>query len=223
MSVALARKPDERAALRAAVSAAATVKAELVKRQAGLEAASEHATRAGERARLASAAVGKAKEEHTARVTRALEEGREPPRSTTVQYARDMEVEALDELSVAKAAIEQITADVADLQTDVRVAGRAVDRALAEMLVPLARHLIDEVNERHERFLHVQAALSAVGALCGDSWSAIRKEIDLSGLRTDALDRRVDMTSAKWRLALNAVREDSAAELPSINDAPLGT
>jgi hypothetical protein len=137
MSVALARKIDERGALRAAIENAATVKAARARAQSSLEAAAEHVARAEARLRTATAAVGQAREEHIERVAHALGDGREPPTALSVQAARDAETEARDERDAAKAAIAQIERDIADLQSDVSVANGVVNRALAQTLEPL--------------------------------------------------------------------------------------
>jgi hypothetical protein len=104
--------------------------------------------------------------------------------------------------------------DLTDAEADAAVAARAVDRALAETLGPVARRLLEEVRERHARFLMTQAALSAVGSLCGDPWSETRKEIDRAGLFTDALARLSSATEKEWLDAIKALRENADAPLP---------
>jgi hypothetical protein len=204
-----------RGALRVAIEAASSKKAELAKRHASLEAAAEHVARAQERLRLATAAVAKAKEEHTARVTRALEENREPPRSTIVQDARNMEAETLGELNAAKAAVEAIATGVKDLEVDVTVAGRAVNAALAQTLEPTLRRLIEEARAHRDAYLRAQVAMVAVAGLF-DTWRPLRKQSTFIGLGSDADGRVMDAARRQWETALAALRLDPDAELPAI-------
>jgi hypothetical protein len=210
------KSSDERAALRAAVGVAAAVKADLAKRHASLEAASEHAARARERSRVATAAIAKAREEHVARVTRALEEGREPPRSTTVQDARGMETDALDELNAATAAVEAIAADVRDLEVDVEVAGRAVDAALAQTLIPVARDLLLRARDNHLKLLVSREALHAVTTVF-NHWNGgaeITHAANRVGSANDEDARAVAGIRQEWENAVAALRENADAPLP---------
>jgi hypothetical protein len=223
-AVALVRKDDPRAALRAAIENAASVKADLAKRQASLEAATEHVVRAEQRLRTASAAVGQAREEHIERVANALGDGREPPSATSVQAARDAESEARDELDAARAAAEQIKSNIADLESDVSVANRARDRALAQFLEPTCRRLTAEVRERHEKFVCARTALLEVAtATLFDTWSETYKEAHLAANQPDFrlhgdTASRSSATREQWETALKALRTDPDAALPAIDD-----
>jgi hypothetical protein len=212
------KKIDERAALRVAIENASSTKAALAKAQASLEAATEHVARAEARLRTASAAVAQTREEHIGRVARALGDGREPPTAaTSVQASRDAEIEARDEKDAAKAAVEQIAAGIADLETDMRVASKAVDKVLAETLEPTLRRLIAEARAHRARFLQAQAALTVVSGLWSP-WDEIRKEADRVGVFNPDADARVaDPARRAWETALKALRESADAELPPID------
>jgi hypothetical protein len=223
MSVALARKIDERGALRAAIENASSTKVALSKAQASLEAATEHMARAGVRLRAAGVAVGKVREEHIERVANALGDGREPPSATSVQAARDAESEARDELDAARAAAELIKSDIADLESDVAVAGRAVHKALAEMMDPACRALIVQVRARHQQFLRAKSALLSVAGLF-DTWSEVAKEANTAAnqpgfrlLHGDTTESQSGAVRQQWESALKALRENADAKLPDID------
>jgi hypothetical protein len=143
------RKVDEadpRGALRLAIEHEVARAADLAKRQTSLEAATKHVAAAEERLRTASAAVGKAREEHAGRVVRAVVDGRAPP-MMTLQDKRDSENEARDELEAAKAATTQIEEQIADLEIEVATTENQV---LVEVNVVLA-HILSQKFEAAKR------------------------------------------------------------------------
>jgi hypothetical protein len=217
MSVALARKTDDRAELRAAIENAAAVKAELTKRQGALEQAVEYAGVARMRLETATAAIGRAKEEHAGRLARAFADGREPP-TAILQDTRDMADAARDAADAAKAAAEAITTGIKDLQVDAVVAGRAVDDALRNAVEPVLFRLIAQARALHSNYLATQAVMTEVAGLF-DAWHPARKAASFVGLAGAADDARVmDASVAMWRSALAALRNDPDFDLPSIGE-----
>jgi hypothetical protein len=82
------------------------------------------------------------------------------------RQARAAETEAGDDVETARNALAQLTTDLAEVETDMQVASKAVDRVLAETLRPVALRLLEEVRGRRARFLTAQAALCTLGRLC---------------------------------------------------------
>jgi hypothetical protein len=217
MSVALAKKVDERAELRRAVADVREARIAGDKQREAIERAREHVTEAVATHAAAAAAVSTAQQDHAAHVASAITGGASPTATGLIRAARALARDSEDELAAVRAALTKLEADLADLEVDTAAAGRAVDAALAEMMEPIARDLVVEVLGRRRGFLRAQAALAAMGSLF-ISWSELRRKIDRTALFGDDDDVRVSRAAAQeWNTALKAMRENADAELPPID------
>jgi hypothetical protein len=217
MSVAsLARKderPDERAELRRAIAAAQKARAAVDKHHDAVERAEGVVAEAVGTLAAASAAVNTARQDHAQHIATAITGGSSPTSTGLIRAARAHERDAEDDHVAAKEALRSLQADLADLESDAAVAGRAVDAALATMMLPVAHRLLEEVRTHHVRWLAAQAAVTALGGLW-DSWTEIHKRIDSTSSRSDADARFSIAARAEWETALKALRENADAPLP---------
>jgi hypothetical protein len=210
-------RPDERAELRRAIAAAQKARAAVDKQHDAIERAKELVAEAVGALAAASTAVSTARQDHAQHIASVITGGGSPTSTGLIRAACAHERDAQDDLAASKDALSSLEADLADLESDVTVAGRTVGKALAEAMRRVTGSLIAEVRERHLSFLRARAALSAVASLF-DPWSEIAKEAGLAGLYGDALGQRANETGAKWQAALKALRENADAELPSLED-----
>jgi hypothetical protein len=206
---------NERGALRHAVSAAAKARAAVAAHHAAIERAQEHVAEAVGNVAAASAAVNTARQDHAKQIASVITGGGSPTATGLIRAARAHERDAEDELAALKEALGSLQADLADLETDVSVAGRAVDAALAEMLKPVATRLLEEARAHHLRFLTTREALNVVGRSF-NPWDGgeLTKQIDRVGTFSEA-DVRVSIaTRQQWLDAIEALKMDAGAPLP---------
>ena len=161
MSVALARKTDERAALRAAIMTAEGAKAALAEREAALEKAAEYAALAQRKLETATGALGRAREAHAERLARAHIDGREPP-SATLQDKRDEVDTARDELDAARDAVEQLRSEIVHAELAVVAAENQVLTSVNALLVPIAQERLARAKQLRVEFLNVGSELRGI-------------------------------------------------------------
>jgi hypothetical protein len=226
---------DQRAALRAAVENAETMKATLAKREAALEQAVKFVAAAQTRLETATAAVGEAKAAHAERVARALADGLEPP-TATLQVARDTETETRDELDAARAAVEQIKAQIADLVIETADAENAVLVQINALFASVVARKLADAKRLRVELLVLKSELS--GLLQDDSpprfaddlarYIAQKKRNAASPLRDEvhhflSIDQplfddevwaKANAAQRAWKQARAALRSDPDVPLP---------
>jgi hypothetical protein len=207
---------DERAALRHVVSAATTARAAAAAHRAAIERARELVAEAQTKLAAARANVAAAREGHAKHIAKTVVAGGEPASSTgAIRAARAVERDCEDDLEAAKSAVLALEGDLADLESDAAVAGKAIDKVLATTMEPIALRLIEEARAHHARFLTTQAALSALGSLW-NSWDEIYQQINRAGSFTDADARLSRASRQKWETALNSMRMAADSPLPDL-------
>jgi chromosome segregation ATPase len=208
------KKSDERAALRSAVADLAKAKAAVIEHRAAIERAEEMVAMSKARHAAATAAVATAREQDAKALAAAISTGGSSS-ARAARQARAAETEAGDDVEMARNALAQLTTDLAEVETDMQVASKAVDRVLAETLRPVALRLLEEVRGHRARFLMAQAALCTLGRLW-NSWDDLVKEIGRTAGSSDA-DAQMSIASEReWEAALKAMRENADAALPDL-------
>ena len=223
MSVALARKPDERsdprAALREAIAAAASAREEVVAIQEAIERAHGLSMASRRKLEAATKAIAVAKREDAEQLADALVRGTETTPVQTINRAREEMAAAGDALEASRAAVTRLeSVDLKDAEDGVARANKDVTAAIAALLKPVAQRMLAEVHSRKKAYLTAQAALSALGSLW-NPWDDIAKQIDRTssanedGVQASAASRK------QWESAIAALRLDpDVAELPSLED-----
>jgi hypothetical protein len=204
---------DERGALRRAVSDAQRTKAAVDRQLSTIASAREHVREATENLVAARIGVDAAQKGHAHHIAVALSSGSAPSSTGLIRAARATERDCEDECEAAKSAVTALETELADLQADMQIASKAVDRALAETLRPLAVHLLEEVHAHRARFLASQAALTVLGRLW-NPWDELAKQIDRTSSYNDPEGRVASAVGKEWESALKALRTDPDAPLP---------
>jgi hypothetical protein len=174
----------------------------------------EHVAEAVANHTAAVAALSTAQQDHAAHVASAITGGSSPTATGLIRAARAHERDAEDELAAAKNALSSLEGDLVLAEADAAVAGKAVDRALAETLEPTLRRLMDEARAHRDSYLRAQVAMVQVAGLF-DPWHPLSKESSFVGLGSNADTHLMDESRAKWEDALKTLRENADAELPA--------
>jgi hypothetical protein len=209
MSVAsLARKderPDERAELRRAIAAAAEAREQVAATEAAIERSVRLVSEVRRKFEAASKAVAAARDEDAQQLAAAIVSGDTVSPQAT-RRAKEAETEAGDALAMARAAYKQLENDLPGVEAEAKHASKAVDAAIAAVVSPVREQMIAEAKAVRARYLVLIAALAAIGEPLQFSIS-------------DAEHRQLSSTTgARWRAAIEALKTDAGAELPSLGD-----
>jgi hypothetical protein len=220
MSVTALKKIDERAELRRAVTDAQEARAAVDRQRVSIERGTELVAEAVANLAAASAAVNTARETHAQHIASAITGGGSPTTTGLIPAARAHERDAEDELEALKSALSSLQAGLADMESDAAVAGRAVDAALAQALMPVARDLLVRTRDHYLKFMATDEALHAVTAVFNhwDGGTEIAQQANRAGSLTDADARTLGATKQQWKAALEALKRDADAPLPPIED-----
>jgi hypothetical protein len=220
MSIAALVKKDERADPRAevrrAIADAQRARAAVDRQHDAIERAANLAMVNRGKLTAATKAVATARAEDIRQLAQSIAGGgTTSPRQAPAAEAAAREAQA--DVEAARAAHEQLEGELKDVELAAARAGKAVDAALAAMLEPLARRMLEAACSHRLRFLTAQAALSVLGRLW-DPWTEISKTIDRTAGSSDA-DTRVSIaTRQQWVTAVEALKMDADAKLPSLGD-----
>jgi hypothetical protein len=210
---ALARKnlDPERAALREKIADAAAARKKVTATEAAVERAGNLVSGARRKFEVASKAVAAARDEDAQQLAAAITSG-ETVSPQAARRAREAEIEAGDDIAMARAAYAQLEADLKDAEREVEGAGKAVNVAVAAVLKPVAERMIEQADRARSQYITKMYALSAM-VDAGVGGKCLLFEI------TDAEHRRLSASVGQtWRAAIEALKTDSDSPLPALGD-----
>ncbi len=216
----IARKGDGngdplRAALAAAVAKAAATEDAVEKHSAAIDRARNMVRDAETRLEAATAAVAAAREEDAQALVASISTGGEPS-ARAIKRARAAEVEAADDVEVARGALAALKEELSGVMADRERATKAIDLAIAGVLLPLAKDLFAEALRARARY---QTLLFSLGMLREPLGIMSEMATKIEGLthigRFAAEDRELSLAvRAEWQPALEKLKLDAGVELP---------
>jgi hypothetical protein len=209
---------DERAdpQLRRAILDADAARQQVLATEAAVERARQLVREAQAKVAAAGAEVSAARESHAQNIADSLVADAAPAGTGLIRIAQDHERDATDDLAAARDALVRLESDLVLMTADEAVARKTVERVLGDVLEPTLRRLIAQARAHRDSFLRAQVAMVEVAGLF-DAWHPLRKEASFVGLGSDADARLMEVSAAKWRSALAALRESADAPVPDID------
>ena len=160
----------------------------------------------------AAVAVNTARETHAAAVAEAIAQGGKPPTATGVKASRSAETDLEDQREAIQSSIDTIRQDKAAAAAELECAERAVQAAIASMLEPEARKLLEEAQIHRTEYLKRVYAIDAIRVLIPDD---IIKQVEILGCYNAPGNRDLSASIQKsWQAALEQLKRDPDAELP---------
>jgi hypothetical protein len=160
----------------------------------------------------AAVAVNTAREEHAARVADAIGQGEKPPAATGLKAARAAETDLQDQRSAIQSSIDTIRQDKAAAAAELERAERAVQAAIASMLEPEARKLLEEARIHRTEYLKRVYAINAIRVLIPDD---ILKQVEVLDCFNAPGNMDLSLSIQRhWQSALAALKTNAEAPLP---------
>jgi pyruvate-formate lyase len=159
--------------------------------------------------------VSAARETHAAAVVDAIARGEKPPAATGLKAARAAETDLQDQRDAAQSSIDTIRQDKAAAMAELERAERAVQAAIAAVLEPEARKLLEQARFHRIEYLKKIYAIDAIRVHVPDD---IIKQVEVLGCYNAPGNLDISVSVQKsWRAALDAIKTNSEAPLPGVS------
>jgi hypothetical protein len=207
-----------RQALAAAVAAASTADAAVMRSREVLSRAEMFLRQAGVRHVEAEEALSKALAEHGENLASAIASGASPNVGGMVRAARTRLIDAEDELAGATAAFAKLKDSVQGPEEDAVQAKRVVDEAVAGVVAGHVDTLLDDAKRAQFAYVERCAVLNEVRRVL-HPWSSDHKAaVAFVDMAVYAVSRHFNEGSstaaAEWRKAVEALSRDANVRLP---------
>ena len=207
---------DPRGALREAIAGAREARASVVQYRDAVERAENLVMENRRKLETATRAVATARNDDVVRLAEAIADGG----TVSVKKARAAEDDARDisdTFEAARKAVTKLKANLKEAEDAVGYTDRAVDRALAILLEPVARSLLERVHDLTARRARAQASVTALGSLW-DPGTEISRRIDSTSATSDTYRHEMVAGRKEMQDALEALKRDPDAKLPDLGD-----
>jgi hypothetical protein len=208
-----------RQALAAAVAAASTADAAVMRSREVLSRAETFLRQAGVRHVGAEEGLSKALAEHGETLASAIASGASPNVGGVVRAARARLIEAEDELAGATAAFAKLKESVQGPDEEALEAKRAVEQAVAGVVAGHVDTLLEDAKRAQFEYVERCAVLNEVRKLL-HPWTADYKAVDgFVGAASIVIHQRVFGGASlaaveEWRKAVGALTRDATVRLP---------
>jgi hypothetical protein len=166
MGVALLKKgtdgADPRDALRQAIAAAAAVHAKAEQHQHAIHRARNMLGAAEAKLTLAGETLESARSQHAETLAQAAQAGTAPKGGTELRAARQALIDAEDEASASRAALDRLDSDGDDLDASSPQLENAVLVAVSQVIAPMTEHTLAQLRQKQAELLALQAAFHAL-------------------------------------------------------------